>query len=142
MWRWGGGGGEVGWQGSGIVGRGRWRGGMGGEYNRRRVGLVCDLVQCQEQSKLIYVRTYICMSCLLHMSYLFGAESVGGDNLHSEVACVHKPKRVQRYLPYHCVVRHHHSHSSKEHFQVVGEVRPTCIARVHGDANKTGGLEV
>ena len=74
--------------------------------------------------------------------YLFGAQLVGGDNLDSQIACVHEAERIQHNLSDQRVVRHHHGHRAEQHLQVIREFRATGIPGVHGDADVTVGVQL
>ena len=47
-------------------------------------------------------------------AHLFGAQSVGGDNLDRQVLCVNKAKGVERDLPNHGIVGYHHGHGAEQ----------------------------
>lgn len=61
--------------------------------------------------------------------YLLRTESVGCNNLHSQISGVHKPVRIQRDLPNHGVVRNHHGNRAEEdldYVKVAGRESASC----------------
>lgn len=44
-------------------------------------------------------------------------------------------------LTYHGVIRYHHRHTPEEDFQIIGQLGPACITRIHRDKYHTGRIQ-
>ena len=65
----------------------------------------------------------------------------GGHYLLGENFGVREPKGEKHDLCNHGVVRDHHGHRPEQGLEVVRELCPSSIARVHGDEHCTGSLQ-
>mmetsp|Transcript_2367 Transcript_2367/g.7837 ORF Transcript_2367/g.7837 Transcript_2367/m.7837 type:complete len:1218 (-) Transcript_2367:3636-7289(-) len=72
---------------------------------------------------------------------LLRAELVHLDHLLRERARVQETLREEHDLGDERVVRHHHRHGPEERLQVVGQLGPACVARVHRDEDAVGRPE-
>mmetsp|Transcript_9667 Transcript_9667/g.9377 ORF Transcript_9667/g.9377 Transcript_9667/m.9377 type:complete len:303 (-) Transcript_9667:928-1836(-) len=71
---------------------------------------------------------------------LLGTQLEGGHHLASKVPPLQEPKGVKHDLAYHGVIWHHHSDRSEESLQVVWELCPPSIPRVHRDEHTKSRL--
>ena len=58
-----------------------------------------------------------------------------GDNFASKNLCITETLWVQHNLGDELSVRFSHGQTSEQFLQIVGQIRPTCVCRVHGDEN-------
>jgi hypothetical protein len=72
---------------------------------------------------------------------LLRAQFVGGDYLFGERFCVVETKGHQRYFCDHGLVWHHHCHGTEQHLEIIGQLRATCLPRVHRNEAVTGLLQ-
>eukprot|EP00960_Hanusia_phi_P030783 748838-Hanusia_phi.AAC.16 len=99
--------------------------------------LVCLLqVPCRPQHRHHRAHAVVVVSLRRE---LLAAELVRGDNLSGQHASVAEAEGHEHDLPDHSVVGDHHRHCPEQHLEVVGQVAPPSIARVHRDEDGAGG---